>query len=90
MENGTLYFTSLFLVAVFMYTLALVLHTRLTRQLIDYSKGMLRYCPDEKTVEEHLVAHGVKAEHASRIVLAAQQRFMREQGGVLATPEHVR
>ncbi|HQR05935.1 MAG TPA: hypothetical protein PLN21_03880 [Gemmatales bacterium] len=73
-----------------MYTLALVLHTRLTRQLIVYSKGMLRYCPDEKTVEEHLVAHGVKAEHAAKIVLAAQQRFIREQGGTLTNLQHTR
>lgn len=90
MENWTLYITSLVLVAISMYSLALVLQARLNRQLISYSKGMLRYCPDEKALEQHLVAHGIKAEHAEKIVLAARQRNLQEQGHSLATPEQTR
>lgn len=79
MENWTLYITSLLLVAFSMYSLALILQARLNRQLISYSKGMLRYCPDEKAVGQHLVAHGIKAEQAGKIVLVAQQEYLREQ-----------
>jgi hypothetical protein len=72
MENGTLYIISLVMLACTLYSLALVLQARLNRQLIDYSKRMLRYEQDEKAVKEHLVAHGIKEVLAEKIVLAAQ------------------
>ena len=79
MESWTLYITSLLAVAVAMFSLALVLQARLNKQLISYSKGMLRYCPDEKAVEQHLITHGIKADQAGKIVLAAQQRILQDQ-----------
>lgn len=87
MQSWTLYVTSLLSVAIAMFTLALVLQARMHKQLIVYSKGILRYYPDERAVEEHLIAHGIKAEQAGKIVLAAQQRRLHEEMEALVKQE---
>jgi len=90
MESWMLYCTSLLMISLAMFSLAMILQARLTRQLVLYSKGILRYCFDEASLQKHLVAHGIKTEQAGKIVAAAREMMLREQVQVILKSQGAR